>query len=105
MKSQTEQTWGVHINRRGYEKQSIPETCLPWIKPIEKSDWQSKGIVAWSEQAQRVEVLSVSHVLQLINFMRSNDTWKTEGIPITRRYTQIILPDNRKRKRKKVKRD
>ena len=43
MNIQTEQTWGVQINRRSYGKSSMPEACPPWIKPIEKSNWQKKG--------------------------------------------------------------
>lgn len=105
MNSQTEQTWGVQINRRGYGNKSIPEACLPWIRPIEKNDWQKKGVVIWSNQAQQVEILSANHSLQLIDYMQTKDTWKAEGIPITRQYTRIVLPDDRKKKKGNRKKD
>ncbi len=98
MNIQPEQTWGVQINRHGYGSTSMPEACLSWVKPVDKSVWQKKGIVVWSNQAQCVEVLSATHGLQLIDYMRAKDTWKTEGIPIIRQYGQLVILDSQKKK-------
>lgn len=99
----SEQTWGAEINRRGYGSKTIPELCLEWITPVAKDDWQKKGVVVWSHQAQRVEVLSAAHALQYLEHMRTNDDWQTDGIPILRQSIVLKLEDTRKRKDKRNK--
>lgn len=95
----TEQSWGAYINDTGYRSRPIPEPCLTWATPADKSAWEERGVVIWSNQAQRVEVLSANHALQLLDYMRTEDTWQREGIPITRREVRLVIEDTRKKKR------
>jgi|GEM_PF-2885482 len=58
-----EKTWGIEIDRWDYGSQAIPELCLEWVTRTDKDDWQKRGVVIWSHQAQRVEVLSAAPAL------------------------------------------
>ena len=98
MCSQAEPNWGVKINRRGYDNPAIPETAFPWAIPMDKDDYQRSGVVVWSHQAQRLEVLSAARALQLLEHMRNHDSWKTDGMPILRQSTRLLISDTPKKK-------
>lgn len=89
----TEQkTWGVEINRDNYYgNQAIPELCLEWVSRIDKEDWQRKGVIVWSHQAQRVERLWAAYALRYLEHMRTNDDWQANGVPILRQSTVIEI--------------
>ena len=100
----TEQrTWGIEINRRGYGNQAIPDLCLEWATWADKEDWEKKGVVVWSHDAQRVERLSAAHALQYLEHIRTNDDWEVDGIPILRQSTVLRIEDTRKKKGKRKK--
>ncbi|MBN1220289.1 MAG: hypothetical protein JXM69_15275 [Anaerolineae bacterium] len=98
-----EESWGVYINNRGYIARSVPDACQKWDRPKHKNAWQEKGVVIWSNEAQKVETLSANHALQFLEFMQTSDTWQTEGVPIITQHVCLTLPDppHKKRSRKK----
>lgn len=95
-----QQIWGVEINRRGYGNQAVPDLCLEWATWADKEDWQKKGVVVWSHDAQRVECFSAVQALQYLEHMRSNSDWEMEGIPILRQSTVLRIENTRKKKGK-----
>jgi len=89
-----EKGWGVRFNHNTlyhWRKSDIPEGCPPWAKSTYIDHWDHKGIVVWNNATQKMELLSGSEALALLNKLRTTSQWKTEGISIIRRVYQIYL--------------
>ena len=88
-----EKTWGLKFNpspsyerlKRDQKPQGSPE----WLNPHQISLWQEQGLIIWNSGQKRLERLSGHEALDLLGKLDSQDSWKSEGISITRQIHRI----------------
>ncbi|MBI5843001.1 MAG: hypothetical protein HZB19_23155 [Chloroflexi bacterium] len=73
-------TWGIHFNFEGYF--SSPPSCPSWLTPLQQQDWQCRGIVVWDAGVRVVAHLYAGYALELLEQMRANDVWQSNGFLI-----------------------
>src|SRR5215510_10672533 len=101
----TEPTWGMRFNEHpNYErvrKGEKPSGCPEWLESRQFSTWQEQGLVIWNSIDKKIEALRAAESLRLLSELNSHDTWKSNGVSITRLGYQFEIPLTRRRKRKK----
>jgi hypothetical protein len=70
----------VHFNFEGYFT-SAP-TSPAWLTPFQQRDWQCRGIVVWDAGVRVVAHLYAGYALELLDEMRANDAWQSDGFLI-----------------------
>lgn len=101
----TETTWGMqfneHSNYQRIRKGQKPEGCPEWLESHQISTWQEKGLVIWNNIDRKIETLPASETLRLLSELNSHDTWKSNGVSVTRlvHRIEIDLPSRKKRKK------
>src|SRR5688500_8237610 len=81
------QSSGVRINtsrNESHRRDAPPEGCPAWAKPYDVWHWRRYGVVIWDNALEHVEVLSFIDAVKLLEELRASDTWKSEGVIITR---------------------
>lgn len=73
-------TWGIHLNFEGYF--ASPPNHPSWLTQLQQQDWQRRGVVLWNADLRIVAHLYASYVLERLEHLQGNDTWKTEGLVI-----------------------
>jgi hypothetical protein len=72
--------WGVHFN---FEEQfTSPTTSPAWLTPLQRRDWQCRGIVVWDASIRVVAHLYAGYALELLDEMQANDAWQSDGFLI-----------------------
>jgi hypothetical protein len=90
---ESEKTWGLKFNpspsyerlKRDQKPQGSPE----WLNPHQISLWQEQGLIIWNNAQKSLERLSGHEALDLLGKLNSQDSWKSEGISITRQIHRI----------------
>jgi hypothetical protein len=94
--SEPENIWGLKLNPSpGYERlkrDQRPQGSPEWLNPHQVSLWQEQGLVVWNSTEKRLKSLSGHEALELLEKLASQDSWKAEGISITRQVHRIHLP-------------
>jgi hypothetical protein len=101
-----EKAWGLQFNlspsyerlKRDQKPQGSPE----WFNPYQTSLWQEKGLNVWNSTEKRMGLLSGHEALELLDKLVSQDSWKTEGISITRQVHKIQMQAPSRGRRKKT---
>ncbi len=73
-------TWGVHLNFEGHF--SSPPSCPSWLTQLQQQDWRRRGIVVWDADLRIMAHLYAGYALELLEHMRANDSWKSNGFLI-----------------------
>lgn len=73
-------TWGVHVNFDGHF--ASPTTSPAWLTPLQQRDWQCRGIVVWDAGVRVIAHLYAGYALELLEQMRANDAWQSNGFLI-----------------------
>jgi hypothetical protein len=73
-------TWGAHLNFEGHF--ASPPTYPSWLTQLQQQDWQRRGIVVWDADLRIVGHLYAGYALELLEQMRANDSWKSNGFLI-----------------------
>jgi hypothetical protein len=73
-------TWGIHLNSEGHF--SSPPSCPFWLTPLQQQDWQRQGVIIWDAELRIVAHLHAGYALNLLEQIRANDTWKSNGCVI-----------------------
>jgi hypothetical protein len=73
-------TWGVHFNFEGHL--TSPPTSPDWLTPLQKRDWQCRGIVVWDAGVCVVAHLYAGYAFEILEQMRANDAWQSNGFLI-----------------------
>jgi hypothetical protein len=73
-------TWGVHLNFEG--QFSSPPSFPSSLTQLQQQDWQRRGIVVWNAELRIVAHLYAGYVLELLEHLQGNNTWKTNGLVI-----------------------
>mgnify|MGYP000427406749 CR=1 FL=1 len=84
--------WGIRINQRyGQFVSSASSSTTPptWLRREERAIWQSGHVVIWDDTARKISELTASHMLELLEQLRTRGYWRTEGIPMTRRVFRL----------------
>ncbi len=73
------------------------KSLYPFLRKIKlpHSYSNSGGLAIWSPQNEQLICVSLSDIIILIKRIKANQLWKTEGLAITRRVTEIPLPDDK----------
>ncbi len=104
--TEPETLWGIKINLRpSYERlkrDQKPQGSPEWLNPHQISLWQEQGLIIWNSAQKRLERLSGHEALELLGKLDSQDSWKTDGISITRQVHRIQLPAPSRGCRKKT---
>src|SRR5436190_18539695 len=90
------QSWGVRINtsrKEPWRHDAPPEGCPAWAKPYDVWRWQCYGVVIWDNPFERVDVISFIDAVKLLDQLRASDTWKSEGVVITRTVSYPKHPE------------
>jgi hypothetical protein len=91
-----EKTWGIHLNETRF---SQVYQCPEWAKPLEKENWQFRGVVVWDKTIPRITRLWAGQSLHLLKMFQSTDEWKTLGVDVGIPAMQIYLDNPRKKKK------
>ncbi|MCZ7547690.1 MAG: hypothetical protein M5U11_00845 [Anaerolineales bacterium] len=101
----TEVTWGMrfneHPNYQRVPKGQKPVGCPEWLESHKVHIWQEKGLIIWNDADRKIEAINGSDALRLLDELIASDTWKPNGVSITRlvyRF-EIGLPSRKKHKK------
>ena len=104
---QPESSWGVCINtehwHEPWRRQRLPQGCPPWAGWADVDHFCRRGVVVWDNSLQRLEHLSAERAIKMLERLRTDKAWKTEGISITRPTTYVRYPERPKVKRSRQK--
>ena len=89
-------TWGLHINSARYL--DTPPEYPDWLNPLQKQEWQDRGLVVWDSISRVVTHLYAGYAIRILENMRETDTWKTNSFIIGSPAYQIPLPNTRRKK-------
>jgi hypothetical protein len=87
--------WGVHINSEKYF--APPPDCPDWLTPLQKQDWQNRGVTVWDANLRIVTHLYARYALNLLKDTQDTNTWQASGLVIGSLTHQIILYTNTKK--------
>jgi len=73
-------TWGVHLNFEG--RFNSPPASPAWLTPLQQRDWQCRGMVIWDAALRVVAHLYAGYALELLEQMRTNNAWHSNGFLI-----------------------
>ena len=73
-------TWGIHLNFERYF--ASPPNPLSWLTQLQQQDWQRRGVALWDADHRIVAHLYASYILELLEHLQGNDTWKTNDLVI-----------------------
>lgn len=73
-------TWGIHLNFDGHLFSS-PDSPA-WLTPLQRQDWQRRGIIVWSADLRMVTHLYAGYVLEIFQGMQADDAWKSNNFVI-----------------------
>ncbi len=100
-------SWGIHLNKDTHESyQSATSIKEPpvWLHAPQLADWKNtRGIVIWDNDTQKVHVLDSAGALLLLEKLHENDDWQTEGIAIKRHVWRPVSSDGPKRRNSRKK--
>jgi len=91
-------TWGIHINV--WSNQSGTPNFPEWAKPLQKNDWQERGVVIWDEKAQQITRCDAGQMLNVLQDLKATDVWKQDGYAVGVPAYRIVLPSGRQKKKK-----
>jgi hypothetical protein len=61
---------------------SSPPSCPSWPTQLQQQDWQCREIVVWDADLHVVAHLYAGYALELLEQMRANDAWQSDGFLI-----------------------
>jgi hypothetical protein len=100
-----ETTWGMRFNQhpdyQRVRKGQKLEGCPEWLESHQINTWQKQGLIIWNNIDRKIEALPGTESLKLLGELKSLDTWKSDGVSITRLVYRVELPQTRQGKRKK----
>ena len=73
-------TWGVHLNFEGHF--TSPPSFPAWLNPLQRQDWQRRGIVVWNSDLRIVTHLYTEYALELLECIQDNNAWESNGFVI-----------------------
>jgi len=101
-----EKTWGIRFNQypayQRLNKEQRPQGCPDWFETRQISLWQEQGLVLWNNVDKRIEVLQGGEALRLLSELHSQDSWKSQGISVTRLVHKIEFQLPARGRRKKM---
>jgi len=101
----TEATWGIRFNEypnyQRFQKGNKPEGCPKWLESRHFHNWQEQGLIIWNNIDRKIETLNGTESLKLLSELVSQDTWKSNGVSVTRLVHRIELNPPSRKKRKK----
>ena len=101
----TEATWGMRFNEypdyQRFHKGDKPEGCPEWLESHRIHIWQEQGLIIWNNIDRKLESLPGTETLRLLHELNSQDTWKSDGVSVTRLVHQIEidLPPRKKQRK------
>jgi hypothetical protein len=93
-------TWGIHINV--WSTQSGAPNCPEWAKPLQKKDWQARGVVIWDEKTQQITRCYAGQMLNVLRDLKTTDSWKEDGYVVGVPAYRIVLPSGRQKKKQQL---
>lgn len=101
----TYETWGMRFNEHSsyprVRKGERPAGCPEWFESRQIQIWQEQGLILWNNIDRKIESLHGAEALMLLDELNSRDTWKVDGVSVTRLVHEIELKSSPTRKRKK----
>lgn len=73
-------TWGVHLNFEGHF--ASPPGFPAWLNPLQRQDWQRRGIVVWDAELRVVTHLYAAYALEILERIQDNNAWESNGFVI-----------------------
>lgn len=98
--------WGAHLytgsSQFPYQHNARPEGCPEWVEQADWTRWLRHGLVVWDHAQHQIGALLPAEALKLLETLRADATWQTQGIPIIeRRETYNVFASRPKGSRKK----
>ena len=88
-------TWGMRFNEHSsyqrVRKGEKPEGCPEWFESRQIQIWQEQGLILWNNIDRKIESLHGAEALMLLEELNSRDTWKVDGVSVTRLVREIEL--------------
>lgn len=103
-----ETSWGMRFNERpDYQrvpKGKKPVGCPEWLESHQIPIWQEQGLIIWNNIDKKIENLRGAEVMRLISELTTQDTWKSNGVSVTRlvHRIELNLPSRKKQKKGKT---
>lgn len=102
-----EPSWGVRINTERWheprQRQGRPQGCPTWAQWIDIEHFCRRGVVVWDNALQQLEHLSAERAIKMLERLRADSAWKSDGIVITRPTTYVHYPERPRVKRSRQK--
>lgn len=89
-------TWGIHFNSGRYI--NSPPNRPEWLNPLQKKEWQNRGVVVWDAVYRVVTHRYARYILKILDHMQETDTWKTSFFIVGSSTYQISIPNSRRKK-------
>jgi len=68
-----------------------PQGCPEWLVGHQINTWQEQGLVLWNNIDKTIEALKGDEALTLLSQLQSQNSWKSEGISITRSVHRVKI--------------
>ncbi len=101
----TEALWGMRFNERPViqrvPKGQKPVGCPEWLDFHQIPNWQEQGLIIWNNTDKKIENLRGTEAARLLSELTTQDTWKSNGVSVTRfvHRIELNLPSRKKRKK------
>jgi hypothetical protein len=79
----------MRINSTEYGPKDYPS----WATSAQRKEWRERGLIVWDDNIQQVARMRATHALQLLEYLRTNDEWKSQGITMGEPATRLTLED------------
>ena len=97
--------WGMQFNQHPeYKRQpkSNQVSGYPeWFGQLQFNTLTAEGLIVWNNVDKTIEALNGQYTLDLLEKLETQDSWKTDGISVTRLVSEISLETPPRGRRKK----
>ncbi|UCC85667.1 MAG: hypothetical protein JSV81_12460 [Anaerolineales bacterium] len=81
--------WGMRLHSRAYGEQDYPS----WANRAQREKWCDRGLIVWDDKVHQVARLSATQAIGVLDYTRSNDDWKTQGIVVGEPAIRMVLDE------------
>jgi hypothetical protein len=87
-----ERSWGMRFNQyQDFSKTGKTTDCPDWLEQSQLKIWHEQGLIVWNDIDKKIEALNGSYILRLLDELESQDTWKSDGIAVTKLVSEFSI--------------
>jgi hypothetical protein len=74
-----ETNWGARVNASTTYQ---AKDCPSWATRPQRDKWNDRGLILWDHETQQITRLWASQALELLDYLRANDSWREKGVEV-----------------------